>query len=231
MKTVAIIPARIGSKRIPKKNIRLFLGKPMISYSIEAAKESGVFDRVLVSTDSPEIASIANEYGAETPFLRPPELSGDHTTTDEVLLHSLSWLNTNWGQTDYVCLLYSTPFARSEYIKKGLELLIGEKATTAFTVTTFPYPIFRAMKVDGRGRMDMFWPENRLRRSQDLPEAFHDAAQFYWVDSRKYAADKHLFSSDAIPIILPRKYAQDIDTQEDWERAEIMYTALKSEDK
>ena len=231
MKTVAVIPARIGSRRIPKKNIKLFLGKTLISYSIQAAKESGVFDRIVVSTDSLEIADIAKQCGAEIPFIRPPELSGDHTTTDDVLLHSLNWFNTNWGQTDYVCLLYSTPFARPEYIKKGLELIIQEKATTAFTVTTFPYPIFRAMKVDGRGRMEMFWPENRHARSQDFPEAIHDAAQFYWIDSRKYAVDKHLFSSDSVPIMLPRKYAQDIDTQEDWERAEIMYTALKSESK
>jgi pseudaminic acid cytidylyltransferase len=232
MKTVAVIPARIGSKRIPKKNIRRFLGKPMISYSIEAAIKAGVFDKILVSTDSAEIADIAKEYGAEVPFMRPAELSDDHTCTDAVVLHALDWLNTNCGQIDYICCIYSTaPFVRAEYIRKGLEQIIKDKATSAFSVTTFPYPIFRALKVDDSGRIRMFWPEHRMTRSQDMPEAYHDTGQFYWADARKYAVERKLFSSDAVPIVLPRKFVQDIDTPEDWERAEIMFKALSKEDK
>jgi pseudaminic acid cytidylyltransferase len=230
--SAAVIPARSGSKRIPGKNIKLFLGKPMISYSIEAAKKSGVFDRIIVSTDSPEIAKIAVVYGAEVPFMRPPELSGDHASTDSVVLHALDWLGANWKPVDYICCIYSTaPFVRPEYLKKGLELLRSENATSAFSVTSFPCPIFRALKVDGGGRIQMFWPEHRLTRSQDLPEAFHDAGQFYWADARKYALEKRLFSSDAVPIILPRKFVQDIDTPEDWERAESMFKVLEKQDR
>ncbi|MFZ2657246.1 MAG: pseudaminic acid cytidylyltransferase [Victivallales bacterium] len=228
--SAAVIPARGGSKRIPGKNIKLFLGKPMISYSIEAARASGVFDKIIVSTDSPEIAKIAEEYGAEAPFMRPHELSDDHATTDSVVLHALDWLNTNWERVDYICCIYSTaPFVRAEYLKKGLELLIKEKATSAFSVTSFPFPIFRALKMDDSGRIQMFWPEHRLTRSQDLPEAFHDAGQFYWIDARKYAIEKKLFSSDAVPVVLPRKLVQDIDTPEDWERAESMFKVLEKQ--
>jgi len=232
MKVVAVIPARIGSKRIPKKNIRAFLGKPMIAYSIEAAKVSGVFDRIIVSTDSTEIADIARQYGVEVPFMRPPELSDDHTSTDAVVLHALDWINKDCGQIDYICCIYSTaPFVRPEYIRKGLEQIIKDKATSAFSVTTFPYPIFRALKVDENGRIQMFWPEHRMTRSQDLPESYHDAGQFYWADARKYAVEKKLFSSDAVPIVLPRKFVQDIDTLEDWERAESMFKSLETQDR
>lgn len=227
--SVAIIPARGGSKRIPGKNLKLFLGKPMISYAIEAAKKSGVFDRIVVSTDSPEIAKLAVEYGAEVPFMRPPELSDDYATTDSVLMHAINWVNDNWGQANHVCCIYSTPFVMPEFIKHGLELLIQEKATSAFTVASFAYPIFRAMKVDEQRRLEMYWPENRWKRSQDFPEAYHDAGQFYWVDAIKFAIEKKLFSSDAVPIILPLKYVHDIDTIEDWERAEIMLLSLRSE--
>jgi pseudaminic acid cytidylyltransferase len=230
--SVAIIPARGGSKRIPGKNIKPFLGKPMISYSIGAARESGVFDRIIVTTDSQEIAEIAKEYGAEVPFIRPPELSDDHTDTDAVLLHAIGWLNSNWAQVDYICCIYPTaPFVRSEYLKKGFDMIVKEKATSAFPVTSFPYPIFRALKLDQDERLKMFWPENYRVRSQDFPEAYHDAGQFYWLDARKFTEEKRFFSSDAVPIILPRKFVQDIDTQEDWERAEFIYRALASKEK
>lgn len=231
MKTVAVITARIGSKRIPKKNIKLFLGKPMISYSIEAAKASGAFDRVIVSTDSDEIADIAKQYGAEVPFLRPAELACDKANSDDVVVHSHDWITANWGQIDYLCCIYSTPFVRPEYLKKGLDTIITEKSKSAFSVTSFPYPIFRALKIDEKNRLQMFWPEHRLTHSQNLPEALHDAGQFYWVDARKFAVEKKLISTDAAPVILPRKYVQDIDTMEDWERAEIMFKALQKQDK
>lgn len=227
MKTVAVIPARIGSKRIPKKNIKFFLGKPMIAYSIEAAKDSGVFDKVIVSTDSEEIAVVAREYGAEVPFMRPSELANDSANIDDVILHAMEWINTNWWQIDYICNIFSAaPFVRAEYVRKGFEIIEKGKATSAIAVTSFPYPIFRAFKVDEKGKLQMFWPEHRLTHSQNLPEAYHDAGQFHWADARKYAVERKLFSSDALPIILPRKIVQDIDTLEDWERAEVMYRAL-----
>ncbi|MFA6568252.1 MAG: pseudaminic acid cytidylyltransferase [Victivallales bacterium] len=229
---IAVIPARGGSKRIPGKNIRDFCGKPMISYSIEAAKASGVFDRIIVSTDCQKIAVIARNYGAEVPFMRTPELSDDHTDTDAVVLHALDWINTNWGQADYICCIYPTaPFVRAEYLKKGYDLIVREKAASAFSVTSFPYPIFRALKLDKDDRLRMFWPENYRVRSQDLPEAYHDAGQFYWLDARKFAVEKRFFSADAVPITLPRKFVQDIDTLEDWERAEFIYKALENQNK
>ncbi|HBC87165.1 MAG TPA: pseudaminic acid cytidylyltransferase [Lentisphaeria bacterium] len=229
---IAIIPARGGSKRIPGKNKKVFCGKPMISYSIAAAKASGIFNRIIVTTDSQDIASMATGYGAEVPFMRPPELSDDHASTDAVVLHSLDWINANWGQADYICCIYSTaPFVRPEYLKAGLEILVREKATSAFSVTSFPYPIFRALKIETDGRLKMFWPEHRMTRSQDLSEAYHDAGQFYWADARKYAAERKLFSSDAVPVVLPRKLVQDIDTPEDWERAEAMYKVLFGQEK
>ena len=224
--TVAIIPARGGSKRIPRKNVKLFAGKPMISYSISAALESGVFDRIVVSTDDEEIASVARQCGAEVPFMRPPELANDHAATDAVILHALERLVKNGFAARYVCCIYATaPFLQARYIREGLALLKEKNATSAFSVTTFPYTIFRSLRINERGRVEMFWPENFAKRSQDLPEAYHDAGQFYWADANRYLVEKRFFSSDAVPVILPRSLVQDIDTPEDWEVAEQMYAA------
>ena len=225
---VAIIPARGGSKRIPKKNIKNFAGKPIISYSIKVAREAKLFDRVIVSTDSEEIAGVARNFGAEVPFIRPPELSDDFTGIDAVALHALNWLMEHGDSVKYICCIFATaPFTRSEYIIKGFDRLRNAGATSAFSVTTFPYPIFRALNITDNGRLKMFWPENMTVRSQDFQTAYHDAGQFYWADVKKYLKEKQLFSKDPVPVILPRSMVQDIDTPEDWETAEKMYYALQ----
>jgi len=225
---VAIIPARGGSKRIPKKNIKLFSGKPIIAYSIETANISGLFDKIIVSTDSQEIAHTAEEYGAEVPFMRPKKLSDDFTPTAPVLLHAVKWMEENGSLPNYVCCIYATaPFVRSDYIKKGLGLMMSKRASSVFSVTTFPFSIFRALNISEAGCLKMFWPEHELTRSNDLPEAYHDAGQFYWLDSKKFLKSKKIYAGDALPVILPRCLVQDIDTPDDWETAEAMYEVAK----
>jgi pseudaminic acid cytidylyltransferase len=227
---VCIIPARGGSKRIPKKNIRDFCGKPMIAHSIEAAKSAGVFDRIMVTTDSAEVADVAKQCGAEIPFMRPPEISDDHAPTDTVVVHALNWFKRNGIQLEYACCLYATaPFVRPEYLCQGLELLKLTGATTSISVTTFPFSIFRGLKINQKGALEMFWPEHRMTRSQDLPEACHDAGQFYWMNVAKYMQAPALYAPDAVPVILPRYLVQDIDTPEDWARAEIMFRTLEKQ--
>ncbi len=227
MSTICLIPARGGSKRIPRKNVKLFAGKPMMAHSILAARASGVFDRIIVTTDDPEIMEVARTWGAETPFVRPPELANDHAGTDEVVIHGLNWLAEHGWTVDNACCLYATaPFVRADDLRRGLKLLRESQATTAFSVTSFPYTIFRSLKVNEAGRLEMFWPENRLKRSQDLPEAWHDAGQFYWMDVPKYLRERRLFSADSVPVPLPRYLVQDIDTPEDWETAEHMFQTL-----
>jgi pseudaminic acid cytidylyltransferase len=229
MKKVAIIPARGGSKRIPKKNIKIFADQPIIAYSINTAKDSNLFDRIILSTDSEEIAEIGKFYGAEVPFMRPPELSDDFTGTADVLIHSLNWLIEHDMHYPYFCCIYPTaPFLEKEYLLKGFYILRKTNASTAFSVTSFPYPIFRALKIDSNNRLKMFWPEHLHSRSNDLPVAYHDAGQFYWCDTNKFLKEKTVFSSDSIPVFLPRYLVHDIDTPEDWENAEILYLALKT---
>ncbi|ACN16743.1 NeuA [Desulforapulum autotrophicum HRM2] len=225
---IAIIPARGGSKRIPDKNIKSFAGKPIIAYSIEAAKASGVFDKIIVSTDSERIADVAQKYGAEIPFMRPEEISDDHTPTAPVLLHALNKLSKKNIIPDYICCIYATaPFCTHEYIKEGFELISGKKVSSVFSVTTFPFTIFRALKINQTGNLQMFYPEHELTRSNDLPEAYHDAGQFYWLECKTFLKQKELYTEDALPVILPRYRVQDIDTTEDWETAEHMYNALQ----
>jgi pseudaminic acid cytidylyltransferase len=229
MKKVAIIPARGGSKRIPRKNIKTFAGQPIIAYSINAAKTSNLFDRVILSTDSEEIAEVGNAYGAEVPFMRPSELSDDFTGTAEVLIHSINWLTEHDKFYSYFCCIYPTAaFLEKEYLVKGFDILRKNNASTVFSVTSFPYPIFRAMKIEANNRVKMFWPEYLNSRSNDLPDAYHDAGQFYWGDTEKFLKEKNIFSSDSVPVILPRYLVHDIDTPEDWETAEILYLALKA---
>jgi len=229
MSTIAIIPARGGSKRIPRKNIKLFGGLPMIAHSLRAAREAGVFDRIVVSTDDAEIADIAGQHGAEVPFLRPPELANDFAGTDAVIIHALDWFTSQGETVENFCCIYPTaPFIRATDIRRGLDTLRDLAAATAFSVTTYPYTIFRSLKIDERGRAAMFWPENFPKRSQDLPEAYHDAGQFYWGNTEKYLIERRLFSSNSVPIIISRNRVQDIDTPEDWDVAERMYLALQS---
>jgi pseudaminic acid cytidylyltransferase len=223
---VAIIPARGGSRRIPKKNIRDFCGKPMIARSIEAAQSVEIFDRIIVTTDSDEIATVAQEWGAEVPFMRPPELSDDFAGTDAVFTHALRFLLEQEAAIDFACCIYATaPFIRSEYLKQGLELLQESKASSAFSVTSYAFPVFRAQKINSEGILEMQWPEHRMTRSQDLPELYHDAGQFYWTKVPRYMLNPSLYA-EALPVILPRYLVQDIDTEEDWKRAELMYKAL-----
>lgn len=221
---VAIIPARGGSKRIPWKNIKSFAGKPLIAYSIEAALQSGLFDHVFVSTDSPEIANVATEFGAEIPFLRSADLADEFTGTDAVVLDSLRRIQEDGIFAKYVCCIYATaPFVLPKDLVKGYELLLTNKACSAFTVTTFPAPVFRSLKANDQKRLEMIWPKYRMTRSQDLPEALHDAGQFYWADVKRYFEEKTFWSTDAVPIYLPRYRVQDIDTLEDWDMAEKMF--------
>lgn len=226
---LAVIPARGGSKRIPRKNIKVFCGKPIIAWSIEAAKNSGCFDRVIVSTDDPEIAEVAGEWGAETPFMRPAELSNDHTATIPVIRHAIEWFMEHDENPELTCCIYATaPFVRAEDLRQGMNILLEENCEYAFSVTSFPFPIQRAVKITPDGRLEMFQPECFNSRSQDLEEAYHDAGQFYWGRSGAWIKEKPLFSHIAAPVRLPRHRVQDIDTPEDWIRAEMMFKLLQN---
>ncbi len=225
---IAIIPARGGSKRIPNKNIKLFAGQPIISYSIRVAQETELFDRIIVSTDSLEIADIAREYGADVPFLRPAELANDFAGTDEVVCHAVEWLAKEGRQPEFICCIYATaPFIQASYLKQGYDKLVSSDATSVFSVTTYPYPIYRSLKITEKGHIEMLWPEYKDARSQDLPETYHDAGQFYWANTNKFMQQKMLFAKDSLPVILPRYLVQDIDTVGDWETAQRMYSVLQ----
>ena len=226
---IAIIPARGGSKRIPRKNVRQFCGLPLIAYSILAAKNSDLFDHIIVSTDDEQIREIANQFGAETPFVRPPELSNDHATTVPVINHALSWVQQNMGKTDHACCIYATaPFIQAKFLRESYEMLIARKVGGyVFSATTMPFPIQRTFKVKLDGFVEMFEPHNYNTRSQDLVEAFQDAGQFYWGSSKAYNSEKIFFATDSMAFVLPRHMVQDIDTLEDWRRAELMYEVLK----
>ena len=224
---IAIIPARGGSKRIPRKNIKIFCGKPIIAWPIIAAKESNIFDRVIVSTDDEEIATIAKDFGAEVPFMRPKELSDDFTGTIPVIKHSINWFNENISEVDNACCIYATaPFVEKRYLLEGYEKLIKNNVLYSFSVTSFPFPIQRAIKINKSNRVEMVYPENFHKRSQDLEETFHDAGQFYWGKSNAWLSDKVLFKKHSIPILIPRYKVQDIDNEEDWIRAEKMFELI-----
>ncbi len=224
---IAIIPARGGSKRIPGKNIRAFAGKPIIAWPIDAAIRSGLFDRVIVSTDDADIASLSREYGAETPFMRPPELADDFTGTSAVVKHAIQWFEEQGESVSYACCIYATaPFLQVEYLRSGLEQLLDRGKSFAFSVTSYPFPIQRAVRINSEGLVEAIWPENIGARSQDLEEAYHDAGQFYWGRAEAFLNDIPIFSQESLPILLPRHLVQDIDTPEDWKRAELMFSAL-----
>ena len=229
---VAIIPARGGSKRIPKKNIKDFFGKPLLAYSIEVALASHLFEKVIVSTDDETIAKIAKKYGAEVPFLRPKELSDDFSGTADVVEHAVAYLESQGEYYEYVCTIYATaPLLEKEYLIQGYEKLKNSTAVHTFSATTMPFPIQRTFKLNSDGRCEMFTPEYYMTRSQDLEEAYQDAGQFYWSKTKEQKKHKEeiLFSTISTPVILPRHLVQDIDTLEDWRRAELMYKALKME--
>jgi N-acylneuraminate cytidylyltransferase len=225
-KAVAIIPARGGSKRIPRKNIKDFHGRPLIAYSIQTALESKLFDRVIVTTDDAEIAAVAEKYGAEVPFIRPKELADDFSGTQDVIDHALKWLQEHGEHYDFACTIYATaPLLQSKYLIEGYNALKNSTAVNAFSATSMPFPIQRTFKINSDGRCEMFWPEYYMTRSQDLEEAYQDAGQFYW-SKQGQKSDEVMFGEDSIPIILPRHLVQDIDTLEDWNRAEYMYKSI-----
>lgn len=221
MKAVAIITARGGSKRIPRKNIKDFLGKPIIAYSILAALESGCFDEVMVSTDDQEIADVARQYGACVPFLRAAETSNDFATTEDVLVEVLAEYEKRGTQFSKGCCIYPTaPFVTAEKLKAGYNELIRLDVDSVFPVVRFSYPIQRALKIED-GLVSMIWPEHLYTRSQDLMPAYHDSGQFYWFDVPRFHISKNLFSERAAPIEVPESEVQDIDTIEDWKVAEM----------
>ena len=229
---LCVIPARGGSKRIPRKNIKEFCGKPMIAWSIEAAIQSNCFDRIIVSTDDEEIASVAQQYGAEIPFLRPVHLSDDHTATTAVVAHAIDWQNTHGEETANVCCLYATaPFVNPNNLVEGLNLLKTADADYAFSVTSYAFPIQRAIRITSENRVEMFQPEHFNTRSQDLEETWHDAGQFYWGKASAWLKNQTIFSLSSVPVVLPRHQVQDIDTPEDWFRAELMFSVLNQHKK
>lgn len=226
MTCVAIIPARGGSKRIPRKNLLPFDGVPMIVRSIRTALDSGLFEQVVVSTDDAEIAELALAHGAQVPFLRPADLADDFTGTAAVIVHALQQLPA----FDYACCIYATaPLLQARYLRQGFELLEQHpNKAFAFSVCSFGFPVQRALTLDGQGALSALYPEFRNTRSQDLPEAFQDAGQFYWGRSEAWLRGEVLYSPASLPVILPRHLVQDIDTLEDWKRAEYLYAALKA---
>jgi N-acylneuraminate cytidylyltransferase len=224
---IAVIPARGGSKRIPRKNIREFCGKPIIAYSIAAAQQTGLFDQIVVSTDDEEIAAVARAFGATTPFIRPKEIADDFTGTNAVVKHAISWFGEQENDVAHACCLYATaPLVQARFIKEGFEALVRSDAAFAFSVTSYAFPIQRAVRIVPGGRVDAIYPEHRMTRSQDLEHAYHDAGQFYWGTARAFLDNLPLFAPHSIGVILPRHLVQDIDTSEDWERAELMYRAV-----
>jgi N-acylneuraminate cytidylyltransferase len=226
---IAVIPARGGSKRIPRKNIKQFCGKPMIAWSIEAALSCDCFDQVIVSTDDEEIAEVAFSFGAAVPFMRPPELADDHTGTTLVMRHAIEQIGHEADSGDLVCCIYATaPFLQRDDISCGLQMMQKNDCDYAFSVTSFGFPIQRAIRITPESRVEMFQPDNFDTRSQDLEEAFHDAGQFYWGRSEAWLEGRKIFGIRSMPVMLPRYRVQDIDTMEDWVRAELLFRALQS---
>jgi len=227
MKNVAIIPARGGSKRILKKNIKKFLGKPMLSYPVKVAFESGLFDKVIVSTDSDEIATEAENCGAQVPFIRPDELADDFVGTTPVTKHAVQYLLDTGYELDYACCIYATtPLLEAGFLRSGLERLVNSDLDYVFSVTTFPYPVQRSLRTDDKGMVSPAYPDYLNSRSQDLEELYHDAAQFYWGSKEAWLTKSHMFTARSMGEVLPRHLVQDIDTKEDWVRAEYMYKLI-----
>ncbi|MFY0593237.1 pseudaminic acid cytidylyltransferase [Roseivirga sp.] len=230
MSKLCIIPARGGSKRIPRKNIRDFAGKPIIAYSIETALASGLFDEVMVSTDDQEIADIAQAYGAKVPFLRSSENADDYATTFDVIQEVLATYQIMGQQFDYGCCIYPTaPLLNTDRLKEGYELLVERKFITVFPVVEFGYPIMRSLNLSVNDSVAMNWPEYRSSRSQDLQKAFHDAGQFYWFNSVGLLNEGELFNKNSGAIQLSQIEVQDIDNFVDWKLAELKKKLMDDE--
>ena len=227
MKRIAIITARGGSKRIPRKNIKDFCGKPIIAYSIEAALKSELFDEVMVSTDDEEISEIAKKYGAKVPFMRSAETANDFAILKDVLNEVLSEYKKNGKSFDEICCILPTaPLVDSNDIIKSHEILEKNHCISVIPVVKYSYTIFRSLKIEN-GKLAMNWPENYSKRSQDLPDAYHDAGLFYWYDKRYFEEKVAGFGENAHPFILDEEKVQDIDTLDDWKMAEIKYKLIK----
>jgi pseudaminic acid cytidylyltransferase len=220
---IAVIPARGGSKRIPRKNVRAFAGKPMIVWSIDRARASGLFDRVIVSTDDAEIAEVARSHGAEIPFMRPANLSDDYVGTTDVVAHAIETLRAAGTEPSQVCCIYATaPFLETADLERAARLFDTGRWNYVFAVTHFGFPIFRSVRLDAAGGIEMFFPEHYAARSQDLPEALHDTGQFYFGKPEAWTRRCRVFDRDSTAVVIPRWRVQDIDTEEDWTRAELM---------
>jgi len=225
---IALIPARGGSKRVPRKNVRIFAGRPMIAWAIEAAHAAGIFDYILVSTDDVEIRDVAMAAGAKAPFLRPAELSDDHTGTRKVIQHAIVEAERAYGSVGAVCCIYATAaFVEPDDLRQGLAYL-DEGRQFAFSATAYAYPVQRALRRSAGGGVEMCNPEFRLTRTQDLEERFHDAGQFYWGRRDAFMSDAPMFGPGAAPVMIPGYRVHDIDNEEDWIRAEMMFSVLKA---
>lgn len=224
---IAVIPARGGSKRIPRKNIKEFFGKPMIVWSIEAAISSNLFDQIVVSTDDQEIAKIAESLGANVPFIRPEKISDDFATTTDVIAHAVQWMIEENYPVEAVCCIYATaPFIRVSDLQESYKIFNTGDWEYVFTATDFAAPIFRSFKKNQENGLEMFYPEFFDTRSQDLPEALHDAGQFYWGKPSAWLDGKRIFDQHSTALIIPRFRVQDIDTDADWIRAELMAKSM-----
>ena len=223
MKNLCIIPARSGSKRIPRKNIKEFLGKPIMAYSIEAALKSGLFDEVMVSTDDMEFAEVAKKYGANVPFLRSAATSNDFAGTEDVILEVINEYQKRGRNFDNVCCLYSTaPFVTAERLKEG-NALLGDKADAAFTVVQYSYPVQRSLKITENGYVEMNFPQYYDARTQDLEPIYHDAGQFYFLKIQSFRNEFTLWCKRTAPLVLSELEVQDLDTMTDWQLAEMKY--------
>lgn len=228
-RNICIIPARGGSKRIPRKNIKNFLGKPIIAYSISEALNSGLFEEVMVSTDDNEIANIAIELGASVPFLRSLKNSNDFATTADVILEVISKYSERGLIFDHICCCYPTaPFISISRLIEGFELLKLDQVDTVFPITSFDYTIWRSLKENADGYLSFNWSEFESKRSQDLPTAFHDAGQWYWFKCNSFIKHKKIVSPYSKGVILNSLEVQDIDNIHDWKIAELKYEYLQS---
>ena len=228
-KSVAIITARGGSKRIPRKNIKNFMDKPIIAYSIRAAVDSGIFDEVMVSTDDREIADVAIKYGATVPFFRSPKNSDDISNTNDVLNEVLTVYKNAGKNFKYACCLYPTaPFVTAEKLRKAMQMLRESGADSVIPVAEFSFPILRSFKMDERSKIEFNWPENATVRSQDLAPAYHDCGQYYFFDVEKFLVNKRLVSDNTLGIVTSSIEVQDIDNEDDWKLAEVKFSFLQN---
>lgn len=227
MANLAIIPARGGSKRIPKKNIKIFLGKPIIAYSIEAALKTELFDEVMVSTDDEEIAEIAIRYGATVPFLRSHKNADDFATTFDVINEVVLKFKSINKIFDYTCCIYAcAPFVTKNKLSDAFDILQKESFDSVLPITPFGFPIQRAFKIDKNNKTAFFNPEFSLTRSQDLEQSYHDVGQFYWMNTNKCLQKKAVITDNTGSIVISEMQAQDIDTELDWKLAELKYELL-----